>query len=126
MTKFKDLAGSTCNWKNSSNLCSAISAISTHVYDINLCIKGSLNVVDNLCFVCCTCIIQKSQSHFCRDKKVDLKTQGNYKHLASIEGVVFDEEHYHLMQQLTPNGMRLGKRLWHLEVHLIIQLDVTC
>ena len=104
LAKFKNLAGS--NWKVSS-LCNAISTISTHLYDVNICIRNTLNVIDNLCFVCS--VLHRSSSLFCQDWKIDLKEQANYRHLKDIVGVLFHEQHYRLMKQLSPQWHEVRK-----------------
>lgn len=78
LAKFKDIAGS--NWKTSS-LCNVISAISTHIYDLDACVKRTLNTVDGIIQVCAE---MNACLEFCSESILDLSVQTNYRHLEQI------------------------------------------
>lgn len=102
LAKFKDIAGS--NWKTSS-LCNVISTISTHIYDLDACVKRTLNTVDGIIQVCAE---MNACLEFCCESILDLSVQTNYRHLKG-EDHIFSHDQLRLMKQMSPQWHELRK-----------------
>jgi hypothetical protein len=93
LAKFKDLAGS--NWKT-SNLCNVISAISTHLYDLDACIKRTVSTVDGCGHACAEL---NDCQEFCTESILNLAFQSNYRHLREMNDHVFSDSQFRFLKR---------------------------